>query len=171
MKKLFLCLLLGVSLLKAECDVLGLKLNRTSAKELASKYVVLAVEKDSGAIQYKLEPRQFKINEINEIEIGFNDNGLLEYVSLQLLASPGEYKRVKEILDKKYISLEEEGDEITTGGWFSEKKVLSSWIFYRTKDMKDCEVSILYRPKEFKLEVNYLHVPYPQFLYPLEKAL
>lgn len=157
MKKIILCLFLGIGILKAECEVLGLKLNHTSANEIHRKYGL--IENENGSYGIDTSKFTFFTSKIKKIQLDFSDFGVVDYIKLDFESSVENYKKLQELLDEKYTNIRD--DSIKSGGWFKEEKIYYAYRFYRTKDMKDCEISLTYDPNNKELYIDYLYVVYP----------
>ncbi|TLD83972.1 hypothetical protein LS70_003965 [Helicobacter sp. MIT 11-5569] len=154
MKKVFLSLVVMVNFAFAQqCTVLDFSLKTTDVRGIFEKYKF--VEKQLGGFAVpRLEPKQFKVKELKEIELGWDDDYLLEYVTLHF--NSWYFEEIKKTLDEKYVLKRK--DVLKETYVFKKDRYRYGYFYYMTKDKRDCEIHLSYDKNSDLLTIDYIWV-------------
>ncbi|PZT48195.1 hypothetical protein B6S12_05080 [Helicobacter valdiviensis] len=156
MKKIILCLLLGISLLKAECSVLGFELGVTTLKEIGKKTKLEIIDKNTA----RISPELFGIEGLEDVFFHFRGN-VVYNASLYFKPTQEKYIELKKILESKYYlatdTLEKD----------AEIPNLKHGAFFNTDD-KGCIVMLglakATKNEEAYLKLHYTFIPERKYL-------
>ncbi len=130
MKNVLLILVFSFSILKAECEILGMKLNLTTKAEIIKNYKHFKENGKKADALLRLDPLQFEIPELESVVLDFNKNNRVTRVGLEYNASLPQYIILKKFLDNKYMT--GKGDEsYDEQGYFAH-------FYYKQKNTKEC---------------------------------
>ncbi|PZT48192.1 hypothetical protein B6S12_05065 [Helicobacter valdiviensis] len=127
MKKIILCLLLGISLLKAECSVLGFELGVTTLKEIGKKTKLEIIDKNTA----RISPELFGIEGLEDVELRYRGEKVYQ-IGLLFEPSQKKYWELKKVLKSKYHLYAESEEKIGAG--------LAGDVTFFAKDNKNCLV-------------------------------